>query len=187
MEDIIRIKLNIPNDTKIEDYFKKNVRTSYKDNPNYEKETNYFESLLNKYQGYDMKTQEEKDIESNNIFLDGLNDPQGPMKYMSREEKEKIHEEIDLRLKELEDSGLSKEEILFNKPEGVPLKFDKFFQYLKENRLARELLIKPSEKFSADTVIEKALKQNIGPDPSLGLDKRRLELPENMPLNEPIE
>lgn len=134
-----------------------------------------------------MKTKEEIEIEKNNIYLDGLNDPQGPMKYMTRNEKEKIHEEIDIRLQELEDSGLSKEEILFNKPEGVPLKFDKFFQYIKENRLARELLIKPSEKFSADSVIEKALKQNIGPDPSLGLDKRRLELPENMKLSQPME
>ena len=46
MEDIIRIKLNIPSDIKIEDYFKKNVNTSFKDKPNHEKETNYFESLL---------------------------------------------------------------------------------------------------------------------------------------------
>lgn len=100
---------------------------------------------------------------------------------MSREEKEKIHEEIDNRLQELEDSGLSKEEILFNKPEGTPLKYDKFFQYIKENRLARELLIKPNEKFSAEVVIEKALKQNIGPDASLGLDRRKIELEENLP------
>lgn len=42
----MRVKLNIPNDMDIEQYYKKNVRTSYKDNPNYEKETNYFESLL---------------------------------------------------------------------------------------------------------------------------------------------
>ena len=134
-----------------------------------------------------MKTNEEKAIENNNIFLDGLNDPQGPMKFMSRVEKEKIHEEIDVRLQELEESGLSKEEILFNKPEGVPLRYDKFFKYIKENRLARELLIKPSEIFSADTVIEKALKQNIGPDPSMGLDRRNLELPENMPLDQPMQ
>ena len=27
------------------------------------------------------------------------------------------------------------EEILFNKPEGVPLKYDKFFQYIKETNI----------------------------------------------------
>jgi len=119
--------------------------------------------------------------------MDGLKDPQGPKKLMSREEKEKIHEEIDNRLQELEDSGLSKEEILFNKPEGTPLKYDKFFQYIKENRLARELLIKPNEKFSADAVIERALKQNIGPDASLGLDRRKIDLEENLPRTRIIE
>lgn len=106
---------------------------------------------------------------------------------MSRAEKEKIHDEIDLRLQELEDSGLSKEEILFNKPEGIALKYDKFFQYIKENRIARELLIKPSEKFTAEVVIEKALKQNIGPDANMGLDKKRLELSDNLPRTQIIE
>jgi len=106
---------------------------------------------------------------------------------MSRVEKEKIHDEIDIRMQELEDSGLSKEEILYNKSEGVPLKYDKFFQYLKENRIARELLVKPNEKFNADSIIEKALKQNIGPDASLGLDKRKIELEENLSRTRPME
>lgn len=134
-----------------------------------------------------MKTAEEKEIEKNNIFLDGIKDPKGPIKHMTRTEKEIIHEEIDVRLQELEDSGLSKEEILYNKPEGIPLKYDKFFQYIKENRIARELLIKPNEKFSAEAIIEKALKQNIGPDASLGLDNRKLELPENLPRTRVME
>jgi len=126
-------------------------------------------------------------MENNDIFLDGLKDPQGPKKLMSREEKEKIHEEIDNRLQELENSGLSKEEILYNKPEGNPLKYDKFFQYIKDNRLARELLVKPNEKFTADAVIERALKQNIGPDASLGLDRKKIELEENMPRTRILE
>jgi hypothetical protein len=106
---------------------------------------------------------------------------------MNRAEKENIHNEIDIRMQELEDSGLSKEEILFNKPEGIPLKYDKFFQYLKDNRIARELLVKPNEKFTADLILEKALKQNIGPDPNMGLDKRRIELAENLPRTQILE
>ena len=38
---------------------------------------------------------------------------------------------------------------------------------LKTNRTAREMLIKPNEEFSADRVIEKALRQDVGIDPSL--------------------
>jgi len=54
------------------------------------------------------------------------------------------------------------------------LKYDKYFQYLKNNKLAREMLIKPGEAFNVDTVLEKALKQDIGPDPSLPADENRV-------------
>jgi hypothetical protein len=86
-------------------------------------------------------------------------------------------------MQELEDTGLSKEEILYNKPMGLPLKQDKFFQFLKKNRIAREMLIKPTESFNVDTVIEKALKQNIGPDPSIAVSGKNLRLKEDLPFN----
>lgn len=40
---------------------------------------------------------------------------------------------------------------------------------MKKNRRAREMLITPNEVFSADRVIEKALRQEIGPDPTAAL------------------
>lgn len=43
---------------------------------------------------------------------------------------------------------------------------DPFFQYLKRNYLAREIYIKAGERYTAEKVIEIALQQNIGPDPS---------------------
>jgi small subunit ribosomal protein S18 len=105
------------------------------------------------------------------------------MKMLSREEREKVHTEIDRRMKELEDTGLSREEILYDKAVGIPLKHDKFFQFLKNNKLAREMLIKSSESFNAEAVIEKALKQNIGPDPSIAVPRKNNKLPEELPLN----
>ena len=36
------------------------------------------------------------------------------------------------------------------------------------------MLIKPGEAFNVDTVLEKALKQDIGPDPSLPADENRV-------------
>lgn len=102
---------------------------------------------------------------------------------MKREEKEKIHADIDKRMQELEETGLSREEILFNKPIGVPLKQDKFFQYIRNNKIAREMLIKPTELFNAETVIEKALKQNIGPDPSIAAPPKKNKLPEELEHN----
>ena len=52
----------------------------------------------------------------------------GPFKYMSQERIDWVHEEITDRLEELEASGLSRNEILFDDPHsGVPLKDDPFF------------------------------------------------------------
>ena len=44
---------------------------------------------------------------------------------------------------------------------------DPFFQFLKKNRLAREMLFKPGQEFSVEKVIEIALRQDIGLDPAL--------------------
>jgi hypothetical protein len=52
----------------------------------------------------------------------------GPFKYMDRQLIDSIHLEIDKRMAELSDSGLSRNEILFDTPNvGVPLKDDAFF------------------------------------------------------------
>ena len=48
LEDVIRLKLKIPDDMHLEEYIKKNIIVSDKDKPYYEKSTNYFESLLYK-------------------------------------------------------------------------------------------------------------------------------------------
>jgi ribosomal protein S18 len=86
---------------------------------------------------------------------------------MSAEAKEQVHLEIDQRMQELEDTGLTRQEILFERQEGIKLMDDPFFQYIKNQRAAREMLLKPGEEFTADRVIELALRQDIGPDPSL--------------------
>ena len=58
-------------------------------------------------------------------------------------------------MQELEDTGLTRNEILFDDPNtGIPLKDDPFFQLCKDNRTAREMLIGPNEEFSADRVLE---------------------------------
>lgn len=80
---------------------------------------------------------------------------------MSEKEKEIIHREIDIKMQELEDTGLTRMEILFNDQRGIPLVDDPVFQYLKNNRVAREMIIKPGQAFTADAVIDKALRQDM--------------------------
>lgn len=43
---------------------------------------------------------------------------------------------------------------------------DPFFQYLKKNKLAREVYLKKNDLFTVEKVIDIALRQDIGPDPS---------------------
>ena len=81
-----------------------------------------------------------------------------------------MHSQIDKRMQELEDSGLTREEILYDKQEGIPLSDDPFFQFLKNSRSAREMLIKPGEEFTVDRILEKALRQDIGPDPTSAMN-----------------
>ena len=63
---------------------------------------------------------------------------------MSEEAKEKVNIEIDSRMKELSNSDLTREELLHEKAnQGVKLGDDAFFQYIRENKTAREMLLKP--------------------------------------------
>ena len=56
---------------------------------------------------------------------------------------------------------------------GVPLKHDPFFQHIKNNRLAREILFSPNSEFTASKIVDIALRQDIGPDPSVAQDKTK--------------
>lgn len=58
-------------------------------------------------------------------------------------------------------------EILYNEQKGIPLADDPVFQYLKSNRIAREMMVKPGEAFTVETIIDKALRQDIDPDPTM--------------------
>ena len=143
----------------------------------------FFSSLLNKHRfGYDLRTKLEKEEDNYSKFIDSYSKT-GPKHNLTAEEKDKIHKEIDDKMEELENSGLSRYEILNNEPKGLPLKQDQFFQFLKRNRVGREMLLESTEELSVENVINKALKQNIGPDPSVAAGKVKYlhdnEIPDN--------
>ena len=85
---------------------------------------------------------------------------------MSQEDKDRIHNQIDFKMDQLEKAGLSREEILFNRPGGLLLSQDPVFQFLRVNRSAREMIVKPGEEFTAYKVVDYALRQDIGVDRS---------------------
>lgn len=145
-------------------------------------DASYFNSLLHKHNNYEKPIASKEDLLRDNEinFVEGPSaSVDGPFKYMDKQRIDEIHLEIDERMSELSDSGLSRNEILFETPNiGVPLKDDPFFQLVKSSRTVREMLINPNEEFSADRVIEKALRQDLGVDKSQSMPKMNYKLGE---------
>jgi ribosomal protein S18 len=108
-------------------------------------------------------------------YVQGYLAADGPFKYMSDSAKEKIHMEIDERMQELEETGLTRNEILYEEQEGIKLQDDPFYQFVKNSRTAREMLLKPGDEFTADRIVELALRQDIGPDPSMSMNREDLQ------------
>lgn len=105
-------------------------------------EKDFVKSLFGHQRAIPEKTYEESVTQNERKFAEGYRSPQGPLKYMDQAEKDKIHLEIDKHLQELEDTGLSRDELLHDgKIGGIPLARDPFFQFIKKNKLARETLI----------------------------------------------
>ena len=76
----------------------------------------------------------EERIRDNEInYVGGYQAPDGPFKYMSKAAKDKIHQEIDVRMQELEDTGLTRDEILFEEQKGLKLVDDPFYQFIKSS------------------------------------------------------
>ena len=142
--------------------------------PSSAKRDGYFQTLLHQHNQYMPLGREEREemIRENEInYVQAYQGPSGPLKYMSEEAKEKVHQELDLRMQEVEDTGLTRSEILHEQQTGVKLVDDPFFQFIKSSRTAREMLLKPGEEFTADRVIELALRQDVSPDDSLSMNK----------------
>lgn len=116
------------------------------------------------------KQKEEAQRENERNFVEGYQSPTGPFKWMDKAQIDLVHAKIDQKMQELEDSGLTREEILYDSQQGIPLADDPFFQFVKNSRSAREMLMKPGEEFSVERVIEKALRQDVGPDPTLAMN-----------------
>jgi len=133
-------------------------------------EDNYFDSLGYKRNELLTKPKHQKIRENESQFIDAYKKPgRKPKKLMTQAEIDAVHIEIDRRMQELEDTGLSREEIINAKTKrpGIPLAEDAVFQLAKNDRKVREMLINLDEEFSADNIIEKVLEQDAGPDPSV--------------------
>lgn len=62
------------------------------------------------------ETEREEMLRENELnFVQGSTSPLGPLKYMSQAAKDLVHTEIDLRMQELEDTGLTRSELLFER------------------------------------------------------------------------
>ena len=76
--------------------------------------------LHQKNQYFKTKDKEEmiRDNERNFVEAPGIS-VDGPFKYMSKDQVEEVHKEITVRMEELEDSGLTRNELLYNEPDSL--------------------------------------------------------------------
>lgn len=81
----------------------------------------------NKYMSPDASEKEELLRENEMNYVSGYLAADGPFKYMSDAAKEKVHMEIDERMQELEDTGLTRNEILYEEQKGIRLADDPFY------------------------------------------------------------
>jgi ribosomal protein S18 len=92
--------------------------------PEASKRDGYYQSLLHqhtKYMAPDASEKEDLLRENELNYVSGYLAPDGPFKYMSEDAKQKVHMEIDERMQELEETGLTRNEILFEEQEGIKL------------------------------------------------------------------
>lgn len=176
-------KLDKPDEEKLYMELKNHVKDQIKQllhTNNSSRNSSFFKSLLNIYKsGYDIRNSEQ--IKRDNFLqFEEYKTFSKPKDQLTSEELLNIHMQIDIKMKELEDMGKSKEQILYNENKGIPLKQDPFFQFLKINRKAREMMFQPKEIFSVESLINKALKQNIGPDPYIGVNQKRIKDNDNL-------
>lgn len=59
--------------------------------------------------------------------VDAYLSPHGPKKYLTQEEKDSVHNEIDIKMEQMERLGMTREEILHDVPKGLKLKDDPFW------------------------------------------------------------
>ena len=65
------------------------------------------------------RDKEEMIRENERNFIESYESPTGPMKWQSTQKRNEIHEQIDKKMAELEESGLTREEILFNEQVSI--------------------------------------------------------------------
>jgi hypothetical protein len=83
----------------------------------------------------------------------------------------------------LEDTGLSRNEILYDEAgKGIQLKDDPFFQLIKNSKVVREMLIPAGAEFSADRIVELALRQDVGIDSSKMAARQNMKLVDDSPM-----
>lgn len=156
-------------------------------------ELDFIQSLAYKYRNKTEKVH--SDILSYNLqkFAEGFTRPGGPFKDMTAEQKEKVHLIADLKLQDLEEMDLTREDVFEMKAKklgkklpkdttkkGLKLKDDPFFQYIKTNSAARELLVHPNESFTVEKIIDLALRQDVGIDTASSQNRKRVFLSENL-------
>lgn len=133
-------------------------------------------SLFHKYRNLEDLSETNIRLKQLKIFEEGFYSESGPKYLLTKEQIDKINLQADLKLEELAESGMSREEILNMNSRGVPLKANPFFLLIKNDYKVRQNYFNKEEEYSVEKIISLAVNQEVGYDrSSSGTGKRVID------------
>ena len=133
-------------------------------------------SLFYKYRNIDDLSTHNIQLKQLKILEEGAYSESGPKHLLIQDQIDKINLQADLKLDEIAESGMSREEILNIDSRGIPLKADPFFLLIKNDHTVRFNHFDDKEEYSVDKIITLAVNQGIELDRSAsGTGKRIID------------
>ena len=148
-------------------------------------------SLFYKYRNIQDVNREQKRLHNLKILSEGVEKNSAHLSNLQAPEINKIDELASAKMNEIEESGLTREEILNIGEGGVKIAIDPFFQLIKSDlKVRHQLLRNVNLEYNVDNIIKFALNQDIGYDDAASGTGRRIKdthSPYNYDQNQVLE
>lgn len=143
-------------------------------------EMDNIKSLFYSYRNITDINREQRQLHNMKLLTSDSEIKTGHLSTLSEAQKFQIDTLANAKLQELEDSGLSREELMDLPDKGIKLTADPFFQLVKSDIKARhKLLSRANVDYSIDNIVKFALTQDVGYDRAASGTGRRIKTDED--------
>lgn len=143
-------------------------------------ELDNIKSLFYSYRNVTDINREQRQMHNMKLLTKDVETKSGHISTLAKPQLDRIDKLADYRLKELEESNMSREELLDLPDKGIKLGADPFFQLVKNDLKARhKLLSRANVDYSVDNIVKFALSQEVGFDRAASGTGRRIKTEED--------